>query len=146
MGINGVKPLMDIGDAMGVGGVFGFLQKLGPLRGRGQYGFEWRGRTARRLLGDIADREIRRPFDLAIVGFIDPGNELQERGLSRAVAADQPHARLWRQRRGSMVEDEMAAKAQRNGIECEHGRRDSTGISGSARLAIGVSLRQACRA
>ena len=58
MGIDGIQPLVDLADAMVVGGVVGFGQQRGALGRHGEHGVEWGRRSARRLLGDIADRAI----------------------------------------------------------------------------------------
>ncbi len=127
MGIDGVEPLVDLGDAMRVHGVIGLGEQRLALGVRRQHRLERGRRPARRLLRHIADANPRRRLDLAVVRLVDPGDELEQRRFARAVAPDQPDARLRRQGGGRLVEDEMAAEAQGDGIEGQHGRRDSTG-------------------
>src|SRR6185503_7455998 len=44
------------------------------------------------VLREIADRQIRRLDDAALVGFVDAGEHLEERGLAGAVGAAEAHA------------------------------------------------------
>ena len=50
----------------------------------------------------------------AVVGLMLPGDELQQRRLAGAVAADQPDMRPRRERGRRLVENEMSAKAERD--------------------------------
>ena len=55
MGVDGVQPLVDLADAVVVGGVVGFDEKRGALGRLASTVSNRRRRSARRLLGDIAD-------------------------------------------------------------------------------------------
>ena len=118
--IDRVQPLVDLGDAVRIVGVLGFGQKLGALGRRRKHGLERRRLPARRFLSEIADARARRHLDPAVVGFMQPGDQLQQRRLAGAVPPDQPDMRPGRQRGCRLVEDEIAAKAERETVKNEH--------------------------
>ena len=122
VGIDRSQPVMDLADAMRILGVLGLGKQSCPLGRRGEHGFEGRARASRRFLRDVADAQARRRFDGAVVGLIDPGDQLQQARFAGAVAADQTDAALWRQRGARTIENEVAAKTQRDAIDDEHGR------------------------
>ena len=123
MGVDGIQPFVNLSDAVGILGVLCFRQQKRALGRGGKDGLEGRPHTAWRFLGDIADAHARRSLDRSVVGLIEPGDELQQCGFSRAIAPHQTDATLRRQGRGSPVENEMAAQAQRNAFKSQHGRR-----------------------
>ena len=55
MGVDGVEPLVDLGDAMGVARVLRFLEQGRSLGRRREHGLERRCLPSRRFLRDIAD-------------------------------------------------------------------------------------------
>ena len=121
MRVDGVQPLVDFADAVRIVSVLGLSQKFRPLLRRGEHGLI-RGRlAARRFLRDIADACAGRSLDASLVGLIDARDQFQQRRLSGAVTADQAHMRLRRQRRGGLVENKLAPKAQRDAVNREHG-------------------------
>ena len=85
-----VQALMDVGDAVAVGGVLGLVQQALPLGIGGQHGVEQALRPVRRFLGDAADAGAVGQADLAGVGVQVAGDQLQQGGLAGAVAPDQP--------------------------------------------------------
>ena len=121
MRVDGVEPLVDLADAMRIVRVLGLGEQFRPLLGRGQHGLVRGGFAAGRLLRDIADPRARRGLDASLVGLVDPGDDLEQRRLARAVTADQADMRLRRQRRRGLVENKLAPKAQRDAVEREHG-------------------------
>ena len=121
MRVDGVEPLVDLADAVRVVRVLGLGEQFRPLLGRREHGLVRSGFAARRLLRDIADPRARRGLDASLVGLIDPGDDLEQRRLARAVTADQADMRLRRQRRRGLVENKLAPKAQRDAVEREHG-------------------------
>ena len=50
------------------------------------------------ILGEIADLQVARPMDLARIGRMDAGQDLQQGRLARAVAADECRSAAQRQR------------------------------------------------
>ena len=55
MGVDGVEPLVDLGDAMGIARVLRFLEQGRSLGRRREHGLERRSLPSRRFLRDIAD-------------------------------------------------------------------------------------------
>ena len=55
MGIDGVEPLVDLGDAMGIACVLRFIEQSRSLGRRRKHGLERRSLPSRRFLRDIAD-------------------------------------------------------------------------------------------
>jgi hypothetical protein len=105
--------------------MLGLGHQLGALDIGGEHGLE-RGRgAARRFLGDVAEPRAARHFDLALVGFELADDDLHQRRLAGAVAADQPDLASRRDRSRGAVEDRTPAKAH----------RDSIDVSMAARLA-----------
>ena len=81
-------------------------------------------------------RSARRRFDGAVVGLIDPGDQLQQARFAGAVAADQTDAALRRQRGAGAIENEVAAKTQRDAIDGEHGRGPYSAAAARAQTNI----------
>src|SRR6476646_6454611 len=125
--IDRIQPLVDLGDAVPILGVLGFGQKLGALGRRRKHGLKRRRLPARRFLSEVADARPRRHLDPAVVGFMLPGDQLQQRRLAGAVPPDQPDMRPGRERGCRLVENEISAKAERETVKNEHER-----TSGSA--------------
>jgi len=98
MGIDDVQPLVNLADAVRIGGVLDLIEQARSLCRRGEHGGKRSPLPARCFLGDIADTHSRRHFDRSIVGLIDPGNQLQQSRFASAVATDQANATHRRQR------------------------------------------------
>src|SRR6185369_10024333 len=71
-------------------------------------------------LRDIAHAGAARHVDAAVVGIYLADDRLHQRGLARAVAADQADARAGRQRGARAVEDRAPAQANRDIVDCQH--------------------------
>ena len=84
-----MQALVDVGDAMAVGGVLRLLQQALPLGIGGQHGLQQALRPVRRFLRDAADPGAVGQADLAGVGVQVAGDQLQQGGLAGAVAPDQ---------------------------------------------------------
>ena len=117
------------------------LQQIARLVGvvaRAQPGFDigQRRRIAGevRLLRQVADAGARLHEALAAIGLDQPGGDLQQRRLARAVAADEAHALARRHRQLDAVEQRRAAEGERDVAELEEGRRHG-GFRPSARLS-----------
>ena len=120
MGIDRVEPFMNLGNAVRVRCMLGFAQERSPLLGRREHGVERRGCAPRRFLGQIADTRAGRCFDLPFVRLVHPSDQLEQRRFACAVAADEAQPGFRRDRNGGAVQNDVAAKAQRDGIERKH--------------------------
>ena len=116
--------------------MLGFGQQGRALVAAASTVVERRRLTAGRFLRDIADAHTRRRLDPSLIGLVDPGNELEQRGFAGAVAADQTDASLRRQRGRRAIEDEMAAEAQRDAVKREH---DADLIACAPAQSLGLS-------
>jgi hypothetical protein len=96
MRIDGVQPLMDLADAMGILHVLGLRGQARTFGRRCKYGRKRRPLPFGRFLRDIADAHARWRLDGSVVGLIDAGDELQQARLAGAVAANQTDADLRR--------------------------------------------------
>jgi hypothetical protein len=121
MRVDGIEPFVNFTDAVGILGVLGFLQQSRTLFRRREHGLERRRRPARRFLGEIADARAGRRLDGSAVGLIEPGDDFQQRGFSRPVAAHQTDTRFRGQRRRGVIEDEMTAEAEGDAVKRNHG-------------------------
>ena len=63
----------------------------------------------RRLLLQHADRGIGVQDRVAVVGVVEPGHDLQQRRLARAVGADDTDLGAVQERQGHVVEDDLVA-------------------------------------
>jgi hypothetical protein len=77
MRIDGVQPLMDLADAMGILRVLDLREQAHTFGRRGKCGRKRRSLPTGRFLRDITDAHARWRLDGSVVGLIDPGDELQ---------------------------------------------------------------------
>ena len=141
MGVDHGEPLVNLADAVGIVGMLGFGQQFGAFGRRGKHGLERRRRAARRFLRDIADARTGRGIDAALVGLIDPGDHLEQGRFPGAVAADQADPGSRRQRRRGMVKDQMAAQAEGDAVNREHGDSNLGAIRAGILEPIAVGSR-----
>ena len=126
MRVDRIKPFVNFTDTVGILAVLGFRQQQRALGCRGEHGRERRRGASWRLLGDIADTHARRSLDGSVVGFIEPGNDLQQARFTCTVAPHEANVTLRRQGCRSAIKDEMAAQAQGNAFKGEHGAAIAT--------------------
>ena len=74
--------------------------------------------------------------DVALVGNVEPGQAVEERGLAGAVGADQPGDLARRHVEGHAVERDDAAEAHRN---VAHAQQRAGGARARARRAIALA-------
>ena len=131
---------MDVAQAVGVVAMFGLGEQSGTLDICCQHGGERRRGAARRVLRNVAEAGAPGHFDLTLVGVELADDDLHQRRLAGAIAADQPDAAAGRDRGGRAVEDRTPAKAHRDASDVEHvgapssqswQRRDRPGGSGT---------------
>ena len=107
------------GDAVGEV-VEGGLE-VADVLGAGQHLLDHRaGRMVRQLLGQVADAQVLRAVDLARVGRADPDEDLDQRGLALAVAADERGPTARRQSDRHIVEEGARPVAERESGRSEH--------------------------
>jgi hypothetical protein len=71
----------------------------------------------RQVLRQPADPHALGAHDLAVVDLLDPGDDLEERGLARAVGADQADAIVAADAQARRVEDHPIGEEQRDVFE-----------------------------
>ena len=129
IGIDGDQPLVHFRQAMGIAmagnEVLLFQHQRVALDIGSHHGFERRRRAGRGFLRHIAHAGGLGHVDAAAVRLQRTGDDLHQRGLAGAVAADEADAAAWRQRRAGIVEDGPAAKADGDGIDGQHAMRPS---------------------
>ena len=89
-----------------------------------------------RLLHQDAHRVSRAELGLAIAGDVEPGHDLQDGGLARAVRADHSDLRPRQERHGHIVEDELLADR----FAGAHHRINEFGHGVSLRIALAGHL------
>ncbi len=72
------------------------------------------------VLGQVADRGVRRHADLARVGLLDPGEHAQERGLSRPVRPRQADAVPLLDVPGDVLEEDPVAVSLAEALDVDH--------------------------
>ena len=77
---------------------------LNPFLNHFQHGF---GRIHLRFLLQVADTVARRPDHLSLVGFLNPGDDFQERGFTRAVQTDDADLGPVEERQIDILEDNL---------------------------------------
>src|SRR5262245_50278380 len=142
MRIDGVQPVMDLANAMRIGCTLGLVEQARPLGRRGDHGVEGRAPSSRRFLRDVADAHARRHFNRAIVGFIDPGDELQQARLAGPIPPDQTDAGFGRKRGAGEIENDVAAKTQRDAVDSKHGRGPYSDAAACAQTIFCPSIRR----
>lgn len=75
-----------------------------------------------RLLGEVADRRAGLEEAHALVGLDQPGGDLEQGRLARAVAADEAGAVAGSQREVGAIEQRRAAEGERDALEGEERR------------------------
>ena len=114
------QALVDQGDALGIVRGLGFLEETVALRVGGQHEFDQAVGAARRLLGHPADAHCARQADAAVVGMQLAGDQLEQRGLARAVATDESDLMPGRNADRGFVEDRAALDAVGEVIDVQH--------------------------
>ena len=104
-------------------GVLGLVEQAGALGVGGEHPVEDAFLAARRLLRHVADARDARHGDRAHVGREVAGDDLQQRRLAGAVAADEADLVAGRNARGRPVEDRPALDAVAEVVDVQHGTR-----------------------
>ena len=105
----------------GIGGVLGLGQQGGALAVGHQHGLEQALRPGRGLLRHHADAGAGGERDVAGIGVQLAGDQLQQRGLAGAVAADQPGMVAGRQRQAGALQQQPPADAVGQVLDRQHG-------------------------
>ena len=113
VGADVVEALVDVGDAAGIVRGFRLGQQARALLVGGQHDLDQALRSARRLLRHPADAGRARNIDAAVVGMQLACDQAQQRGLARAVAADEADLVPRRNARRGLVEDDRAPRCGR---------------------------------
>ncbi len=116
-----VEALVDGGDAMRVGGVLRLIQQARALGVGGEHRIEDALLAARRLLRHVADARVARHGDRAHVGRKLAGDDLQERRLAGAVAADEADLVAGRDAGRRAFEDRPPLDAVAEIVDVQHG-------------------------
>jgi len=77
------------------------------------------GQLLRHVLRQLRHAQALRAHDLARIGLLFPGNELQQGGLARAVAAEQAQPLAGLEREVGLVQQHGAAQVQADVLEAE---------------------------
>ncbi len=115
------QPFLDLGDTVSVRCRLGLGEKLRALGVGGKHPADQAFVAARRFLCDMPDARTLRGGDAAVVGRGVARNQLQERRLPRAVAADEPDLVPGRDGRGRGFEDELPLDAVGEIVDVQHG-------------------------
>lgn len=122
IGVDRRQPLIDMAQAIGVFGMLRLRHQFGAFLVGLQHGVE-RGRGARwGFLRDIAQPRVAGHVARPLIRVELADHHLHQRGLARAVAADEADTAARRQRGGSAIENGAAAQAHGDGIQVQHGR------------------------
>ena len=109
-------------------------------------------RAVRRLLRQPADAPARRHLDVAVLGGDVAGDDVEQRALAAAVAADEPDAGAVRNADRGVLDQQPAGDADGKIVDDEHarslaeGRRDAIPNQPAAQLRHGASASDAVRA
>ncbi len=115
------QPGMDVGDAVGIGGVLGLGQEGGALAVGHQNGIDQALRPGRGLLRHHAHAGAVGQRDVAGIGMQFARDQLQQRRLAGAVAADQPGMVPGRQRQVGALQQDAPADAVGQVLDRQHG-------------------------
>ncbi len=111
------QPFVDFTDAVIVGASLFLGKQCRTLGIGGEHRFERGRRAGGRFLRNVPDARLARHVGAALVGLVMAGDDFHQRGLARAVAADQADARAHRQRGARAVEDRAAAQAHGDAVQ-----------------------------
>ena len=121
VGIDIGEPHVDLGDAVGVGGGFGFGQQAAALGVGGQHDVDQAFRATGRFLRDPADAGALGQADVAIVGRELAGDQAQQGGLAGAIAADEADLVASGNGGGRLVEQGAAFHPEGEIVDVQHG-------------------------
>ena len=110
------EPHLDLGDTVRIAGVLRFAEQRGALAVGGEHPVDEAFFAAGRLLGDVADARGARHRDRSAFGRELARDELQQRRLARAVAADEADLVPVGDRGGSRLEDRPPLDAERSSL------------------------------
>src|SRR6185437_1245800 len=122
MGADIGEPGLDLGDAMRVVRGFGLRQELAAFDMRLEHDFEQAFGAVRRFLRKPPDAPARRQFDAAVLRSDVAGNDVEQRGLAGAVAADQADPGAGRYAGGSTLKQRAAGNAYGEVVDDKHAR------------------------
>jgi hypothetical protein len=142
VGLDVGEPCMDVGDAVRIGGMLGLGQQGGALAVGHQDGVYQALRPRRGLLRHHADASAVGQRDIAGIGMQLARDQLQQRRLAGAVAADQPGMVPGRQCQVGAVQQHPPAYAVGQVLDRQHGGAYSTTARSRKRKAIFVSGRR----
>ena len=116
------EPGLDLGDAVGIVLGLGLGQQSRALGVGLEHDIEQAFGAIRRLLGEAADAGAQWKRDLAVLGRELAADDAEQRGLPRAVAADEPDAGAVRNPCRCAVDQQPAGQAHREVVDHEHAR------------------------
>ena len=116
------EPGLDLGDAVRVVRGLGFREQRVALAIGPEHDLEQAFRPVRRFLRQPADAPARRHFDVAVLGRDVAGDDVEQRRLAGAVAADQADAGAGRNAGGGVFEQRAAGDADGEIVDDEHAR------------------------
>ena len=138
---------VDLGDALRIARDFRFRHQRLALDVGGEHEVDKAFGAGRSLLVDAADARALRDHDRAGLGRELATKNAEERGLTGAVAPDEPDMRARRQRGGRVVDQETLAEAIGEGADVQHGRAFRAARSlWQGQVAADASLRGECPA
>ena len=123
MGADVGEALVDVGDAAGIVRRFGLGEQARALLVGGEHELDQAVGSARRFLRHPADAGGAGHVDAAVVGLQLAGDQAQQRGLARAVAADEADLVPRRNARRGLVEDDAPLDAVGEVVDVQHGRK-----------------------
>ena len=115
------EPRADLGDPVRIGRGLRLRHQRRALGIGGEHDLDQRLRAAWRLLRDAADAPAPGQADIAALGAEIAGDDLEQRGLAGAVAADEADARAVRDGGAGMVEQQAFAEAVGDVVDRQHG-------------------------
>ncbi len=122
MGIDVEKPGVNVADAERVGRGLGLGEERGPFGVGLEDGVQQARRAARRLLRDLSKAQAARDGHGSALGREVAGDDPEQSGLARPVAADEADPCAGRHRRGGAVQQGPAGDAAGDVGELKHGR------------------------
>ena len=120
IGPDGLQTGINLSETVGVGFMLGFGQEPHALGLGAQHGVEQAYIVAGRILGDSADPPACGPVSGSAIGLDFAQDNLEQRGLARAIAADQADAPPGGQIRARALEDFPPGDSDHDVVESQH--------------------------
>ena len=139
------EPRLDFGDVMAVMRSLGARQQFGAFDIGRQHEIDERRRPARRLLLDAPQPRAAGQRNGPAFGRDLAADQPEQRGLARAVAADEARARARGEKNPGVIEQQAVAEPVSEIVDGEH-RRDALGLGrGRRKRGQWVAPRRAWR-